>query len=49
MPTPFKDANIGTDKIDDMVAEVVKFGPVGHYVELKSKDVKRIYEIASSY
>lgn len=48
MPTSFKEAGIGTDKIDAMVSEVVKFGPVGHYIELKSTDVKRIYEIASS-
>ena len=48
MPTSFKDAGIGTDKIDAMVAEVVKFGSVGHYIELKSEDVRKIYDIASS-
>ena len=48
MPTSFKDAGIGTDKIDAMVAEVIKFGSVGHYIELKSEDVRKIYDIASS-
>lgn len=48
MPTSFKDAGIGTDKIDAMVVEVVKFGSVGHYIELKSEDVRKIYDIASS-
>lgn len=47
MPISFEDANIPTDKIEEMADKTVENGPVGGFVKLDKGDVIRILQIAA--
>lgn len=47
MPISFEDANLPTDKIEEMADKTVENGPVGGFVKLDKGDVIRILKIAA--
>lgn len=46
MPTTFKEANLPTDKLDEMAEKAAGAHPLGNFVKLYPEDVKKIYQLA---
>jgi alcohol dehydrogenase YqhD (iron-dependent ADH family) len=46
MPVSLKDADLPTDRFEEMATKATEFGPQGNFVKLEKEDVIKIYELA---